>query len=111
MPHLHHDLRLFVPAIVLTFEEVSEEALLQGDARLRIIFSPMFETVEIEPLLGRFCLQKALDVAAQVKSLAAPIGCRQEGSGNFCEVRQAALPKWIASELWLRAYLSASRVV
>src|SRR5215475_3887760 len=71
--------RLLVPAVLLALEEMTEEPLLQVDAVIRVVVCPVLDAVHLEPLLLRCRLEEALEIAARMQRLSAPIRGRQQG--------------------------------
>src|ERR1700732_1617230 len=82
---------LLVPAGVLALEEMAEEALLQLHAVIGIELGPVLDAVRLEPFLRRRRPHEALEIAARVQALAAPIGGGQQGSGDLAPYRGARL--------------------
>jgi hypothetical protein len=68
--------RLLVPAVLLAFEKIAEESLLQVDAIVRVVVRPVLDPVHLEPLLLRCRPEEALEIAARVQRLPAPVGSR-----------------------------------
>ena len=89
MPHLQHDPRLPPPARVLALQEVAEELLLQRDAVVRVEVRPVLEAVHLQPLLLRGRAHEALDVAARVQALTAPVARGEERHRHLRPVRHA----------------------
>src|ERR1017187_10725418 len=69
--------RLLVPAVLLALEEVAEELLLQPDAIVGVIMRPMLDAVHFQPFLFRCRAEEALEIAARVQRLPAPIRGRE----------------------------------
>src|SRR5262249_55875932 len=97
--YLQLHLRLLSPAGVLALEEVSEEFLLQGDAVIGVEMRPVLDAVHLEPLLFGGGAHEALEIAARMQSLAAPVGCREQRRLHLAPVRHARLPERIGIEL------------
>src|ERR671915_432681 len=70
---VERDLRLLVPAGVLAFEEMAEEALLELLAIVAVEVGEVGVSVHFEPLLFRARAQVTLEVAARVQALPAPV--------------------------------------
>src|SRR5438105_6504954 len=95
---LEEDPGLVAPAAVLALEEVREEPLLQADAVVGVEMGPVLEAVHLEPLLARAGAQEALEVAARMQPLAAPVGGGEERRLDLREVGQARAPVLVARE-------------
>ncbi len=78
MADLELHLRLFLPAAFLAVEEMVEELQLQLAAVVGVEMGPVLDAVHLEPFLLRRRLHEALEVAARMERLAAPIGGRQQ---------------------------------
>src|ERR1043166_8710627 len=78
MADLELDARLLGPAGILALEEVAEEAPLQPLAVAHVEIFPMRAAVRLEPLVARGGAHEALEVAARVQPLPAPVGGREE---------------------------------
>src|SRR5690348_588023 len=78
VPHLEPHLGLLVPAVLLAFEEISEEAFLQADAVIGVELDPMRAAMRLEPLPFRPGAREGLEIAARMQALPAPVRCRQE---------------------------------
>ena len=78
MAHVELHLRLLVPAVLLALEEIAEEALLQADAVVGVIMRPVLDAVHLEPFLFRRGAEEALEIAARMQRLAAPVRRREE---------------------------------
>src|SRR5262245_18422334 len=74
MAHLQQHFRLPAPAGVLALEEVAEELLLQLQAIVRVEMRPVLDDVALEPFLLRRGAYEALEVAARMQALPAPVG-------------------------------------
>ncbi len=57
---------------------MAEEALLQRHAIVGVEFSPVFAAMHLQPLLPGGRAYKALDIAAQVQTVATPVRRRQQ---------------------------------
>src|SRR4029077_4170168 len=77
MPNIELHARLLVPAVLLSLEEVVEEALLQVDAVAGVVVSPLLDAVTLEPFLLRGGAEEALVIAARMQRLTAPVGGRE----------------------------------
>src|SRR5207248_3789351 len=84
---LQEHARLVPPPRVFAFEEVPEEPLLQPYAVVGIEMRPVLEAVHLEPLLLRCRAHEALEVAARVQTLAAPVGGGEERHLDLRKVR------------------------
>src|SRR5205814_7939756 len=102
---LEEHARLVAPPGVLALEEVPEEPLLQADAIVGVEMGPVLDAVHLEPLLSRSRAQEALEVAARVQPLAAPVGGREERDFDLGEVGQARPPVLVARERVAQAIL------
>ena len=71
---------LLGPVVVVAFEEVVEEALLQGDAVVGVELGPVFNAVDFEPFLVGGGVDEGFEVAARVEALAAPVGGGEDGA-------------------------------
>ncbi len=84
------DARFLVPAVLLAFQEMIVEPLLQFAAVFRVVLGPMFEAVDFQPFLLRAGPHVTFDIAAQMQALAADIGAGQERHLNIRQMRRAA---------------------
>ncbi len=75
MPDLKLHRGLPIPAIVDPLEKIVEEAQLQFAAIVGVEVSPMLQPMDLQPLLLRGRLRKALKIASGVQALAAPVRC------------------------------------
>src|SRR6185312_16696720 len=91
MAQLELHTRLLVPAGVLAFEEMAEEALLQAHAVIGIELGPMLDAMRLEPFLRRCGAHEALEIAARMEALAAPIGGGEKRRGDLRPHRRARL--------------------
>src|SRR5262249_2418188 len=73
VPDIQLYTRLLVPAVSLAFKEISKELLLNVDAVISVIVSPVLDAVHFEPFLFRGRPVKALEVAARMQRLSAPV--------------------------------------
>ena len=64
-------------------EEVIEEALLQVAAVIGVEMCPVLDAMRFEPFLFGCGANEALEIAARMQTLAAPIGRRKERHGDF----------------------------
>src|SRR5258708_27015057 len=83
--------RLVLPAVVLALEEGIEKALLQLDAVIGIEMGPMLEAVRFQPLVLRSRTHEALEIAARVQTLPAPVRRRQKRHADLVPDRRARL--------------------
>ena len=74
MTNVQRDARLSLPAGIVTFEEVTEKALLQGFAVFAVEMGEVGVAMHFEPFLQRARSEVAFEIAARVQSHAAPIG-------------------------------------
>ncbi len=74
MTDLEQHLRLLAPAGILALEEMTEEPLLQVDPVVRVEMRPVLDAVHFEPFLLGGGAHEALEIAARMQALAAPIG-------------------------------------
>jgi hypothetical protein len=80
MANVERYARLPVPAGVLAFEEMPEEAFLQCLAVAAVEVREMRVAVDLEPFLLGARAQEAFEIAARVQSHAAPV-CRRQKRG------------------------------
>ena len=86
VPDVELDPRGAVEAVVLTFEEVVEEALLQVAPVRRVEMRPVGIAVCLEPLGLGGASSEAVEVAPGMDPLAAPVRRREEGDLDPGEV-------------------------
>ena len=91
--------RLLVPAVLLALEEVAEELLLQVDAVVGVIVRPMLDAVHFEPFLFRRRAEEALEIAARVQRLAAPVRGRKQRHLDLRPVRQHRLVEIVVERM------------
>jgi hypothetical protein len=99
MAYLQLHLRLLGPARIITFEEASEEPLLQIEAVVRVEMRPMLDAVNLEPFLIGCGAHEAFEIAAWMQTLPTPIGGGQQGSLHLAPVGHARLPVLVGVEL------------
>src|SRR5262245_27016708 len=75
VPNIELHARLLVPAVALAFQEIAEELLLQTDSVVCVVMRPMLDAVHLEPFVFRRRPVKALEIAARMQRLAAPVRC------------------------------------
>ena len=105
MAHLEQHLRLLRPARVLALEEVAEEALLEAHAIVRVEVGPVLDPVDLEPFLLRGRAHEALEVAARMQPLTAPVRRREERHRDPGPVGQARAPVLVRGQRVLEARL------
>src|SRR5262249_43180606 len=93
------------PAGVLALEVVAEELLLQRDAVVGIEMRPVLDAVALEPLVLRGRAHEALEIAARVQALPAPVSRREQRHLDLRPVRHARLPEFVGIELSGQAVL------
>src|SRR5450759_763225 len=91
MAHLKLHARLPRPAVVRALQEMIEEALLQLDPVVGVEMGPVLDPVRLEPFVLRRRAHEALEVAARVQSLAAPVRGGQKGNSDLLPDRGARL--------------------
>ena len=74
---------------VFALEEVVEEAQLELAAVVGVEVRPVLDSVRLEPLLLRRGAGEALEVAARMQALAAPVGGGEERDDDLVPVRRA----------------------
>ncbi|MNC84840.1 hypothetical protein D3C83_04080 [compost metagenome] len=72
--HLQRDARLPVPAVLPALEKIIEKALLQLHAVIGVERRPVRAAVRLQPLLLRRGARVALEIAARMQALPAPVG-------------------------------------
>ena len=83
------DARLRIPPVVDALQEVVEEALLEREAVGAGEERPVRVSVDLEPLLRGRGLREAVEVAARMDALAAPVGARQQGRRHQRQIGRA----------------------
>ena len=78
MADLQLNSRLLVPTILLPFQEIVEEALLERIGIVGIINRPMLEPVDFQPFLFRRGMRESAEITAGMEGLAAPIRAADE---------------------------------
>src|SRR3954462_5599257 len=73
MAHVQLNAGLPLPAVLLSFQEIAEKALLQIHAIVRVIMGPVLDAVPLEPLLLRRGPEEALEIAARMQRLPTPV--------------------------------------
>src|SRR5664279_3456050 len=91
--------RLLVPAVLLALEEVAEELPLQSDAVVGVIMRPMLDAVHFQPFLFRRRTIEALEIAARVQRLAAPIGGREQRHLDLRPIRRHRLVEFVVQRM------------
>ena len=89
--HLQQHARLLVPAVLLAVQEVVEEPQLQLAAVVGVEVRPVLDPVRLQPLLLGGGAHEALEVAARMQALAAPVGGREQGHLDLGPVGRALL--------------------
>ena len=65
--------RLLVPAVALALQEIAEELLLQRNPIIRVVVRPVLDAVHLQPFLLGGGAEEALEIAARVQRLPAPV--------------------------------------
>src|ERR1035437_5742272 len=91
--------RLLVPAVLLALEEVAEELLLQSNAIVGVIMRPMLDAVYFEPFLFRRRPDEALEIAARMQRLSAPIGGREQRHLDLRPIRHHRLVEFVIERM------------
>ena len=89
MAHLQQHLRLLVPAAVLAVEEMVEEPQLLLAAVVGVEMRPVLDPVGLEPFLLRGRAHEALEIAARMQALAAPVRGREQRHLDLRPLRRA----------------------
>jgi hypothetical protein len=89
VPDPEHDTGHVLPAVVLAFEVVGEESLLQGDATVGVEVDPVGVTVDLQPLVRRGSLGEGLHVASEMKAVASPVPRREQRRDDPRPIRVA----------------------
>ena len=104
--HLELHPRLLRPTRVLPLEEMTEKPFLEVPAVIVIEFRPVLIPVHLQPLLLRGRLDEPLVIPPRMKSLAAPVGRRQERHGQLRPVRHPRPPEFVGGEFILENILA-----
>ncbi len=78
MADLQLDVRLLVPAVLLAVQEMVEEPQLQLAAVVGVEMRPVLDAVHFQPLVLGGGPHEALEIAARMQRLAAPVGGREK---------------------------------
>src|SRR5262245_767210 len=97
--NLQEHLRLFIPARILTLEEMTEKFLLQAHSVICIEMRPMLDAVHFEPFLVGSRAYKSLEISTWMEALSTPVCRGQQRCRHLGPVRHAGLPVGIAIEL------------
>ena len=89
MAHVELHGRLLVPAVGRALEKMIEKALLQFHTVVGVERCPMRAAVRLQPLLRGRGAQVALEIAARMQALPAPVGSRQERHRHLREIGSA----------------------
>src|SRR6267154_2408722 len=82
VPDLQLHAWLLVPTVPFTLQKIVEEALLQCDTIIGVERRPVRAAVHFQPFLFRGRAREALEVAARVQALTAPVRRREERHGD-----------------------------
>ena len=91
MAHLQQHARLLAPAGVLALQEIVEELALQLAAVVGVEMRPVLDAVRLEPFVLRGGARKALEIAARVQALSAPVRRREQRRGDLVPLGRARL--------------------
>jgi hypothetical protein len=80
---LEQDPRLPLPAIVDVLEEVVEETLLEVSSVVGVEMGPVLQAVDLQPFLLAGGADEALDIAAKMEAVAAPVARREHRHRDF----------------------------
>ena len=89
MPHVEQHARLPVPAVLLALQEVIEELELQLAPVVGVERRPVRAAVHFQPFIPGRRTDKALEVAARVQALPAPVGGGKQRYRNLREIGAA----------------------
>ncbi len=90
-----------LPAVVDALQEVVEEALLQSQPIAAGEKRPVGIAVRLQPLLLRGRLDEAVEVAARMNALAAPVGAGQQRDRNLREIGATRAVPLVAQRMLL----------
>ncbi len=91
MAHLQEHARPLVPAVVPAVQKMVEELELQLAAIVGVEVRPVLEPMRLEPFLLGGGAHEALEIAARMQPLAAPVGGREQGHLDLGPVGRALL--------------------
>ena len=110
MADLQLHARLLVPAGVLALEEVAEEAFLQADAVVRVEVRPVRVAVRLEPFLLGGDAEEALEVAARVQALPAPVRGAEHRDVDLAEIRRTLAARFVVERMIENEFLDIDAV-
>ena len=101
--------RRLLPAVVEALQEVIEEALLQRRGRSRREQRPVRVAVDLEPLLLGRALGEAVEVAARMDALPAPVGAGEQGHRDLGEIGRARAVPGVVERMLLQLVVEVRR--